>query len=89
MPKQSYKNRQTTGGRARARGVGLADQMGYEAQESYERNTMKDRLASQRRTSKAAGMKRAAQKRKEKGANAGTIGGSRGALMSAFFGRSR
>lgn len=69
---------------ARAAFFGRANQISHEAAENLERSQMKGRLSEQRKRAKDRG---ARYKAARSGANAGTVGGARGALMQAFMGR--
>lgn len=71
----------------RRRKYGYANQMAHEAEGKFRRTQMLNTLRGQHDEAKRVGAKRLANKKKEKGANAGTIGGSRSSLTSAFFGR--
>lgn len=72
---------------ARGKRYGPASQAIHERNERMDRNAMVKRMASDKKAAHAAGAQRLKNKRKEKGANSGTIGGSRGSLAAAFFGK--
>lgn len=72
---------------ARAARFGLANQISHEAAESLERKRGLARMEAQKAKRKARGADMAAKKKKETGANAGTMGGSRSGLLRAFMGR--
>ncbi len=73
----------------RGKKYGLANQMSFEAQSKVERDARTQAMFGQRDARRAGAAKMAAKKSKETGANSGTLGGARGSVASAFFGRGR
>ena len=72
----------------RSRIFGPANQISYEVDQKAKRDALKKQLADQHAAAYAAGRKKASREAKgSTGLNAGTIGGSRGALLSTFMGR--
>ena len=73
---------------ARRKKFGPANQMAFERDEKIERDAKRSKMTGQRKASKshhAAKAKRRAEG--ETGMSAGTMGGSRGAMMKFFTGR--
>lgn len=65
---------------ARRKKYGHANQLAHEAEGRYQRKRLESFFAASRDEAQRAGKARMANKAKEKGANAGTMGGSRGGL---------
>ncbi len=66
----------------RADRYGLANQMSHEAKGRRQRDAMLESMAADK-----AAVRKRNKRSVEQGANAGTIGGSRGARINAFLGR--
>jgi hypothetical protein len=72
---------------ARRKKFGPANQMAFERDEKIERDAKRSRLTDQRAASKKHAAKEKRRAEGETGMSAGTMGGSRGAMMKFFTGR--
>ena len=73
----------------RAKKYGRANQMAYEMSEKMERKAMKDKLGAQRKARLSGAAAAAKKKKASTGVNAGTYGGARSSLASAWFSTAR
>lgn len=84
ITKAPYRESATT---MRGKKYGMANQMSHEMAGKMQRDEMMNAMKSRGMAAKSAHASRMRNKASETGANAGTYGGSRAGLLSAFFGK--